>query len=180
MFIAGYYFVTNMPKSESLKRTLRKQRSKAKGNQQEPNSCHDINLNEKILKMDDGSRFLVFDNEQEERIVIFSGVKGKESVRTSSQFFMDGTFKCCSKQFAQVYTVHAHLGGRTDETNVFPVVFALLPNKKKETYARMLQLIKEAVPQWCPSKVNVDFEAAAISALHEVFPSMKSVGATST
>lgn len=168
--------MTKMPNLETMKRTLRRQRSNARGNQQEPNNCQNINLNEEILKMGDGSSFLLSDDGQEERIIIFSGVKGKESLRTSSQFFMDGTFKSCSKQFAQVYTVHADLGGPSNETNVFPVVFALLPNKKKETYVRLFHLIKEAVPQWCPSRVNVDFEAAAISALHEVFPSTEVSG----
>lgn len=163
--------MTELPNPESLKRNLRRERSKARGNQQEPKNCHDIVLNEDILKMGDGSSFLLSDDGQRERIIIFGGAKGKESLRTSSQFFMDGTFKSCSKQFTQLYTVHADLGGRDDETNVVPVIFALLPNKKKETYVRLFRLIKESVPQWCPSMVNVDFEAAAISALHEVFPS---------
>ena len=36
------------------------------------------------------------------------------------------------------------------ETNVFPVAFALLPNKKKETYFRIFRRILEAVPEWKP------------------------------
>ena len=75
-----------------------------------------------------------------------------------------------------IYTIHADLGGRSDETNVFPVVFALLPNKKKETYVRLFQLIMEAVPQWRPSVVNVDFEASAIAALRQVFPTAEISG----
>lgn len=46
-----------------------------------------------------------------------------------------------------------------------------MPNKKKETYIRLFQLIRKAVPEWNPETVNVDFEMAAVSAIREVLPS---------
>lgn len=37
---------------------------------------------------------------------------------------MDGTFKSCSKQFAQIYNIHVDYGSSKEETNVYPVEFA--------------------------------------------------------
>lgn len=172
----GYDFVTELPVEEHLKRNMRRQRSAALGNQADPKTREEIQLGEELLKMSDGGNFLLADDESSERILIFCSEKGKECLSSRSHFFMDGTFKSCSKQFAQIYTIHADLGGQDNETNVFPVVFALLPNKKVETYVRLFRLITEAVPQWNPMKINIDFEAATISALRKIFPSAEISG----
>lgn len=145
-------------------------RSVARGNQKEPKSRDEIVLDEECLKMTDGSSFLLSDDSTGQRILLFSGEKGRESLKNSKIFFMDGTFKSCSKQFAQIYTIHADFESKGEETNVHPVIFALLPNKKRETYVRMFRLILDVIPEWKPQKINLDFEAAAISALREVFP----------
>lgn len=89
---------------------------------------------------------------------------------------MDGTFKSSSNQFKQIYTIHADLGSTATETNVAAVAFALLPNKKKETYVRMLQMILREVPDWKPETINIDFEASAVAALRDVFPDAKIQG----
>lgn len=100
--------------------------------------------------------------------MIFAGKKSRE--QESQQNFMDGTFKSCPSQFEQLYTIHADLGSTQEETNIVPVIFALLPNRKKETYLRLFFLIKKELPLWRPTKIVVDFEAAAIAAIREVFP----------
>ncbi len=43
---------------------------------------------------------------------------------------MDVTFKSCSKQFAQLYTIHVDCGSTISETNVYSAIFALLPVEK--------------------------------------------------
>ena len=67
---------------------------------------------------------------------------------------MDSTFKCSSKQFSQIYSIHADFGSTDEETDVNPVVFALFPNKKKETYIRLFRLIPQAVPEWKLERAN--------------------------
>lgn len=160
-----------MPRPESMKRSLRRQRYNAQGNTKEPTNCNEVVLDEEMLKMVDGTSFLLADDGVEDRIIIFCGEKGKECLKGFKNFFMDGTFKSCSKQFTQIYSIHADFGSTDEETNINPVLFALLPNKKKETYIRMLRLIRAAVPGWNPETVNVDFEMAATSAIRDVFPS---------
>lgn len=159
-----------MPSTSTVRRVLQRNRSVARGNQREPQSRDEIVLDEGCLRMSDGSNFLLNDDSYAQRILLFSGEKGRESMKTSKIFFMDGTFKSCSKQFAQIYTIHADFDSTEEETNVHPVTFALLPNKKKESYVRMFRLILDEIPEWKPQKINVDFEAAAISALRDVFP----------
>ena len=102
--------------------------------------------------------------------------KGMGMLREGKSFFMDGTFKSCSNQFAQLYTIHVDLGSTHEETNVVHILFALQANKKTETYVKLFQVILNEVPAWRPEKVNVDFETAVISALTEVFPNTKIQG----
>lgn len=75
-----------------------------------------------------------------------------------------------SSQFSQLYTILVGLGSTEHETNTTPIVFALLCDKKKNTYERMLKNIVKEVPDWKPTKFTVDFETGAISALSEQFP----------
>ncbi|XP_068237095.1 uncharacterized protein [Palaemon carinicauda] len=53
---------------------------------------------------------------------------------------------------------------------VHPVLYALLPDKRRATYVRMFQMISDAIPGINPSRILCDFEQAAISAIEECFP----------
>lgn len=168
----GYDFVTEMPEQQSAKRTLYNHRASSQGKQTEPKSCNEVDLQPKQLTMSDGTSFLLSDDNTGDRIIIFCAKSGREVLKTKQDFFMDGTFKSCSKQFTQIYSIHADFGSSTGETNIYPVVFALLTNKKKDTYVRLFKKVLEIIPEWKPRNVTVDFEAAAISALQDVFPSV--------
>lgn len=172
----GYDFVTEMPGQQIVKRTLYNHRAKLQGNQKEPKSSLEVELPAELVTMKDGSNFLLKDDKSDERLIVFSAQAGIEVLKRKQHFFMDGTFKSCSKQFYQIYTIHADLGSSENESNIHPVVFAFLPNKKKETYLRLFRIILEHVPEWNPGTVTVDFEAAVISALREVLPAVNVYG----
>ncbi|KAK9737662.1 hypothetical protein QE152_g10571 [Popillia japonica] len=53
-----------------------------------------------------------------DKIFIFTTVAAKEAMSNSDIFFMDSTFKSCSKQFYQFYTILADIGSTQHETNV--------------------------------------------------------------
>lgn len=89
---------------------------------------------------------------------------------TSKTFVFDGTFKSCSKQFQQIYTIHLDIGSTPTETNAIPVIFALLPNKTQITYNRLLTLRKKHIPNFNPDIITMNFEAAAIKAINNIFP----------
>jgi hypothetical protein len=83
-------------------------------------------------------------------------------------FFLDGTFKSCPRQFAQLYSLHVDLGSTSHDNYIYPVLFALLPDKKETAYS-LLTLLKNWCVFWLPKIIKVDFEAAVISAINKVF-----------
>ncbi|XP_035208214.1 uncharacterized protein LOC118182940 [Stegodyphus dumicola] len=85
---------------------------------------------------------------------------------------MDGTFKSCSKLFSQIYTIHVDIGSTSNEINVVPVLFCLLPDKRKQTYERLFRLIKNHISDWDPKEIVMDFEIAVIISLKNIFPSL--------
>lgn len=167
----GYELVTAMPQYENIKGTLYSQRRKKQGILREPERSEDVCFDENCLKMSDGRSFLLADCAVgKERIMIFCSEQGKEMMKETKIFFMDGTFRSCSRQFTQLYTIHVDLGSTQDETNIAPVIFALLPNKRTETYIKMFEMLTEKIPDWKPKTVTVDFESASICALQQLFP----------
>ncbi|KAE9543670.1 hypothetical protein AGLY_002066 [Aphis glycines] len=56
----------------------------------------------------------------------------------SETLYVDGTFKYCTKFSHQLFSIHAYRNG------VFvPVVFCLLPNKNKDTYLAIWEILRE-------------------------------------
>lgn len=167
---SGFELVTKIPQFYKYKVTLHRQRREAQGIQAEPNRRDEVELDPESLKMADGNNFLLADDCDGERILIFASSTAKTGLKEHKNIFMDGTFKSVSKQFAQLYTIHVDLGSTEEETNVTPVVFALLPDKRKSTYIRLFNAILRVIPEWAPETVNADFEAAVIEAINTVFP----------
>ena len=58
-------------------------------------------------------------------------------LRESMRFAGNGTFKVSPTLWYQIYTIHAMKNGYT-----VPCVYALLPNKRKETYTRLFTQLK--------------------------------------
>jgi hypothetical protein len=59
--------------------------------------------------------------------------------------------------------------GRT-RREAFPLVYGLLPNKTQEIYVRFFKIVKDALGEFSPDHLILDFETAAINAIKEVFP----------
>ncbi len=77
---------------------------------------------------------------ENQRILIF----GREYHSTWSdqmtEIFLDGTFKIAPPLFSQVYVISAKRGGY-----VFPVLYALLPNKQAVTYSHLFGTVKMVI-----------------------------------
>lgn len=172
----GYDLITELPLFTGVKTTLHKDRRSALGIQREPMNASDIVFDEDTLRTLDGKSFLLSDNGKTNRIMIFWTAQGIETVREKKAFFMDGTFKSSSSQFGQLYTIHVDLGSSHDETNIVPVLFAFLPNKTTSTYKEMIQMVLDKIPEWRPESVTIDFEAAMVSALRDMFPNVTILG----
>lgn len=72
------------------------------------------------------------------RILVF----GRESIRQHMHnvhtLYIDGTFAVCPPLFAQLVVVVGRRGNL-----VQPLLHALLPNRKQESYERLLTLIRQ-------------------------------------
>lgn len=84
--------------------------------------------------------------------------------------FCDGTFMSCPPPFGQLYVLCSDIDSTTDTNNVVPLLFALMTNKKKDSYFTLFEMIKSQVPLFKPNKFTLDFEQATITAISEVFP----------
>lgn len=89
----------------------------------------------------------------------------------STDWFMDGTFTVAPPQFVQLYTVHGLRNGH----NVIGC-YALLSNKRAETYTEFLQQVRQLTNDADPASIMIDFERACINAIDEVFPQANVIG----
>ena len=93
----------------------------------------------------------------------------------SERWCGDGTFKAAPKLWTQLYTIHGQKNGFT-----VPCVFALLPNKLKQTYRGLFSHIKSwidvAHQRWNFDVFLSDFEQGAFMAVSEVFPGVGNDG----
>ena len=82
---------------------------------------------------------------------------------------MDGTFGVVPCMFSQLYTLHALYRGQ-----MVPLVFFLLPDKLKPTYARMFTLLRNYAASlgllFNTTKFQLDFEISTLQAVRELFP----------
>lgn len=104
------------------------------------------------------------------RISVFCSNEGRKLLGEAEEFFVDGTFQSCPQPFEQLFTIHGDLGASSSETKVVPLVYALMSDKKQESYAALFAMIKSQIPDWTPKKIHLDFEIAIANALMNIFP----------
>lgn len=129
---------------------------------------NDVNYNE---------RFLLYSG-QEGKLLIFCSDTELNTLYKSTYIVCDGTFEMAPDSAYQLYTMH---GFYKDEG--MPLVWALLPNKTKNTYVEMFSAVREALIErytdvGCSHCFLVDFELAAIDAIGVVFPESSIKGCT--
>ena len=105
----------------------------------EPQTMEDIHLTRhyRILEITTAPKnFLIYDNMhfQEEytpgtRLLVFATKESLSVMSSCDQWFVDGTFGTAPKHFKQLFTIRVKLSNCS-----ITCVYALLPNKKQETY----------------------------------------------
>ena len=106
-----------------------------------------------------GQQFLIYDNQQQYRILLFSIPERLRFLANGDYWFMDGKFKSSPLQFTQ-YTIHRLSSGR----NVVGA-YALLPDKRIVTYDEMLTQIQRLTNNVVPQSVMIDFELSMLGPL---------------
>ncbi|XP_076388846.1 uncharacterized protein LOC143264616 [Megachile rotundata] len=89
----------------------------------------------------------------------------------SSQWIADGTFSSVPVIFKQLYTLHGW-----KNMKMLPLVYILLPNKKKHLYTEALTVLKNHMPTLEPTRVMLDFQNGSLNAFKIVFPNAKIIG----
>ena len=65
-------------------------------------------------------------------------------------------------------------GSKKDSGILFPACYCLLPNKRNDTYLRMISIIKSKLSNNDnPKHITIDFEVAAAAAIRESFPDVQ-------
>ena len=149
---------TKLPGVDSVRRNIRRFRQKAGNPLPVPQTRQDIPypLPERYRMTNNGEEFLLYDSNDEERILLFGTAQGLQVLEQSEHWLMDGTFKTVPPLYLQMYTVHGLFQGR-----VVPALYALLPNKQLETYRRLFAAMLTLNMDLSPTTVLLDFEQAA-------------------
>lgn len=82
--------------------------------------------------------FLLADSENVNRILVFGRQYNMNWAEQMINIFIDGTFRQSPPLFYQIYAILAERSGF-----VFPVFYALLPNKREQTYIELFNMLKE-------------------------------------
>ena len=115
--------------------------------------------------------FLQYDNNRDDRLLIFGTQTSLDFLERTDDWFMDGTFTYCPPQFKQLYTVH----GVRDGAHTVGA-YALLPNETEATYTELFNEIKYLTNNADPQTIMTDFERAAINASTAVYPNAEHSG----
>ena len=122
--------------------------------------------------MVDGEQFLRYDNDNAEtRLLIYGTDASLTFLAESQDWFIDGTFSVTPPQFAQLYTVHG-----LKNCHYIIGCYALLANKRAQTYIEFLEHVRELTNHAEPTSVMIDFERACINAIPNVFPQATVLG----
>lgn len=163
MSVAG-----QLPSVASLKRTIQRVRQTELSAPSNPVNFN-FNIPEKFKFTTDGELFLQYDSgsSDSKRILILATNRNFELMENSEHWFCDGTFSSAPSIFSQLYTIHG-----IHYSNVIPSVYALLPDKKEETYKRFFRAVKSSNPNVNPNSVMMDYEKAAMNAVKCEFPNV--------
>lgn len=159
-----------LPSEDTIKRTLRNQRSKLYP--PVPESLKDLKLTGvwTTTAAPEPKPFLFFDNgpDTDNRIIAFGSDESLRLLASADTWLMDGNYAMAPQDFLQLYVIRVPIGNTAVST-----VFACLQTKTQDTYEILLQAVMdhcheiELYPD--PTTIIVDFEQAVIQAISNVF-----------
>ena len=157
----------SLPSLNDMRRGIRRNRQQVGNPLPIPGNAADFEIPREYQLTSRQGQFLLYDSGMGDanRILIFSSHEGINFLHNAPSWAADGTFKTVPEIFSQLYTLHGIAGSR-----VFPCVYALLPNKREETYQRLLTEMTNAAGNHNPRDILIDFERAAMNSLQAAFP----------
>ena len=115
----------------------------------------------------DDKDFLLYDDPGNDKRIICWGTQRNVDVLSATDVIMcDGTFWVTPKIFYQMYNFHSCLATHKS----LPMIYSLLPDKKKNSYLKLANILLEKCGNLCGVVILLDFEIGAVNAFKEVFP----------
>lgn len=111
-----------------------------------------------------------------DKILIFGLPDTMSLLANVTDYYCDGTFKCCCRHFCQLCTIHADFGRSQTATNIFPVLMCLQPDKTEDTYKRLFTILRREIPTFQPKTIKKYYESGTLSALRKHFPDIRVTG----
>ncbi|CAF0913228.1 unnamed protein product [Brachionus calyciflorus] len=116
-----------------------------------------------------GERFLLFDKNDQDRVIGLESNRGLEILQSCSQWHADATFKITPDLFYQCLIIHGFY-----QEQIFPCLFFLMVNKKEDSYDIVFGQTKEKALELNyylnPTCLICDFELALINSFRFNFP----------
>ena len=162
--------VSELPNQRSMARLIQKKRKSVLDMPSLPISWEEMTVPEEYTITQDGEDFLVLDEVvpgTTKKVWGWASANGVSVLKASTDIYGDGTFEVCkSTLFTQAWILVA----RSEQMDVsMACAFFLLPDKQYNTYSLVLNKIKE-LGVTTPQVFHLDFEAAAVKAVKNVFP----------
>ncbi|XP_050406180.1 uncharacterized protein LOC126821734 [Patella vulgata] len=134
-----------------------------------PQTRNDIQLPDSYTKTTSGDDFLLH-AAADNRFLVFSTQENLYHLANADTIYCDGTFSMSPTLFTQIYTIHAFVHNK-----MFPLVYALLPDKKEATYVEFLRCVRDKTLALVnvnlnPGHVFTDFEVSMQNAVRTVLP----------
>lgn len=156
-----------LPQYESSQRTMQRVRQRANVPYPVPTTFQQLDIPVELQSTTNGQPFILFDSGRAdtERIILFGTSENVRFLQDNKDWFADGTFKVTPNLFYQVYTIHA-----IKCNTVLPLVYALLPDKREDSYRRLLEALLDFNVNLRPETCMLDLEKAAENAFAACFP----------
>lgn len=155
------------PTDHAMKEMVRRQRPPMF---KEPRSVDEIIIPD-VFKTSCNQKFIYEIPLGSLKIIIFTTISNLRRLAESTFWIADGTFSVVPKLFRQLYTIHGNYGS---SENIYPFVYALLPNKLSKTYDALYNFIINLAQQHSihlkPPVLITDFEKGAIKSFKKFFP----------
>ena len=81
-------------------------------------------------------------------MIVFETLSNINLLMQSRHWYANGTFKSCSSIFSHMYTIH-----QMDSAVSIPLVYALRPEKRKETYIWLMKFFQSYRPLHSPCSI---------------------------
>ncbi|KAE9522326.1 hypothetical protein AGLY_017272 [Aphis glycines] len=124
-----------LPSVATMKKTVQRLR-RCKNAPVNPSTLSEINIIDPYTFTLNKKPFLLYDSGSDDvnRILLFSTEENLKILSDQCHWFIDGTFKSSPQLFTQILTIHA-----IKYDTVLPLVFALVPNKTRDSYTKIIK-----------------------------------------